>query len=263
MPYQKAADYLTDKIKAEPNNAQWRYGRALVLTFGDEEEDYDTAIADFTELIRRKPKTLACYKGRAAVWSFMGKLDKVIQDRTAVVKLDPKSPASFKQRGLAWSAKGEQDKAINDYNEAIRLNPKYRGAYHHRALEWRGKREYGKALDDYRMAIRLDRLHPGNAFIHAKIATILATCPDAKHRNGKLALRHAIKGCEQTGWRSSYLLSTLAAAHAEIGNFEEAIRRQALAIKIVANEKFAERSLVEYHKMLIRLYRQGKPRRTP
>ena len=51
----------------------------------------------------------------------------------------------------------------------------------------------------------------------------LCTCPDDKARDGKKALEMAQKAAELSNFKESYILSTLAAAFAENGNFDKAL----------------------------------------
>jgi tetratricopeptide (TPR) repeat protein len=62
------------------------------------------------------------------------------------------------------------------------------------------------------------------------LAWILATSPDDKLRDGKRAIQYATEACERTGWKVPSCLGTLAAAYAEAGQFEEAIRYQTRAL---------------------------------
>ena len=72
----------------------------------------------------------------------------------------------------------------------------------------------------------LARTYPDYVEAHSRTAWIRATCPDARYRNGKLAVASATKACELTKWRNVGALTELAAAHAEAGNFAEAVRFQ-------------------------------------
>jgi serine/threonine-protein kinase len=47
---------------------------------------------------------------------------------------------------------------------------------------------------------------------------------DEKIRNGKVAVECATKACELTGYKEFKALDVLAAAHAEAGNFGEALK---------------------------------------
>ena len=52
----------------------------------------------------------------------------------------------------------------------------------------------------------------------------MATCRDANSRNGARAIASSTKACELTDWKDAFCLTTLAAAQAETGDFEAALR---------------------------------------
>jgi tetratricopeptide (TPR) repeat protein len=87
------------------------------------------------------------------------------------------------------------------------------------------------------------------------LAWLLATCPDNKARDGKRAVEYATTACEQTGWKDPFCLDTLAAACAEAGQFEDAVRYQTRALDdpaLKGDLRIAARQRLE-------LYRQKKP----
>ena len=61
---------------------------------------------------------------------------------------------------------------------------------------------------------------PHDAGILNNYAWVLATAPEDKLRDGHKALAMAIDACKQTDYKEDYILSTLAAAYAEIGRFQ-------------------------------------------
>jgi len=133
-------------------------------------QEYDKAIADYSEAIRLNPKAFEAYFNRGSAWETKKEYDKAIADYSNAIRLDPKLAnaynnrlkiaGAYRTRGSTWKATREYDKAITDYTEAIRLNPKDADAYVDRGDAWETKKEYDKALDDYNEAIRLD---PNNA----------------------------------------------------------------------------------------------------
>ena len=76
-------------------------------------------------------------------------------------------------------------------------------------------------------------------------------------RNGKKAVEYATKACELTGWKVGFSLDNLAAAHAESGNFEEAVKRQEVAIQA----GFANEEIMKGARERLELYKAKKPYR--
>lgn len=52
-------------------------------------------------------------------------------------------------------------------------------------------------------------------------------------RDGKKAVMLASRACELSGWKDSFSLEALAAAHAECGNFAEAIKWEERALSLL------------------------------
>ena len=151
-----------------------------------------------------------------------------------------------------WRDKGEYDNAIADYNAAIQLDPKDAVAYSNRGVAWGIKKEYDKAIADFSEAIRLD---PKDVGAYNNRAWLLATCPDAKFRDGKKAVELATKACELSEWKEAHSIDTLSAAFAEAGNFSKAVEMEERALEAASAESrsgFAAR---------LALYRQKKPYR--
>ena len=163
-----------------------------------------------------------------------------------------KDAVYYHKRGDEWSKKGKRDKAIQYYTKAIRLDPESAGAYHNRGFEWNKKGEYGKAISDYNKAIQLkptESHHCGN------LAWILATCSDSRYRDGRKSVENARKACELTDWLDDYFFGTLAAAYAENGEFDEAVKWQKNAVEL-APDKYKEE--LRYR---LEFYESGKPYR--
>ena len=87
-------------------------------------------------------------------------------------------------------------------------------------------------------------------------AWIWATCPESKYRDGKKAVESATKACELTKWKDAFTVGTLAAAHAEAGDFVSAVKWQ-----IKANELYADAQDMRKGQDRLKLYQERKPYR--
>jgi serine/threonine-protein kinase len=97
---------------------------------------------------------------------------------------------------------------------------------------------------------------PRNAATFNQLAWVWSTCPDPDVRNGERARECATRACELTEWGEPSFLDTLAAACAECGEFDDAMKWQEKAVDLVedADRRADYRSRLE-------LYRDGKPAR--
>ena len=98
--------------------------------------------------------------------------------------------------------------------------------------------------------------NPGSASAMNNLAVMLSTAPVASLRNGSEAVRLAEKANALTGGEHPAMLTTLAAAYAETGRFQDAIRTAEQAIKL-AGEAGAE-MLVTRNRQLLEYYRRGE-----
>ena len=219
----------------------------------EEKGDLDRAIADYGEAIEFAPSTVG-YTNRGIAWSKKKEYDKAIADFDQAIQLDPTNGFAYNNRGVDWKNKREYDKAIADFTQAIRLNPKDSYAYKNRGWVWHLKKEYDKALLDYQHSLELD---PNNSLAYDSSAWLRATCPEARYRDGERAVINATKACELTGWTDVNNISTLAAAYAESGDFDAAIKYQQQTIDLDPNDA----EFVKEANERIAQYREKKPYR--
>ena len=224
--YDKAIADLTEAIRLDPRAFDAYLNRGRAWGYKDQN---DKAIADFNEAISLDPRESLAYVNRGLAWGFKREYEKAIADYNEAIRLDPKAFHAYVNRGRIWGYKEQYDKAIADFNEAIKLDPGDSKAYVNRGVAWGFKREYEKAIADYNEAIRLD---PKIADAYDNLAWLLATCPDARRRDGKKAVESATRACELREWKEAYPIATLAAAYAEVGNFDKAVEWQEKANRI-------------------------------
>jgi tetratricopeptide (TPR) repeat protein len=224
-------------------------------------QEYDEAVADFTEATRLDPVHAPAYAARAEAWarkhyrereladiaqaiklepkntsyrvtkaqshSAQGRHDEAIAEFNVALGLEPENPALWVARGNEWRRDLKLELAIADYTHAIELNSNYTLAYISRGQTWRQRRDFGRAIQEFAEAARKE---PTSSIAHMSLARVLATCNDPNSRNGKWAVDEATRACELTHWQDPDCLDTLAAACAESEDFPNAIKWQTRAI---------------------------------
>jgi len=82
---------------------------------------------------------------------------------------------------------------------------------------------------------------------------VLATSTDDKLRDGRRAIELATKACELTKYEKAHIISTLAAGHAETGDFDNALKWSQKSVDL-GGEDLAEALNKE-----LETYKKGEP----
>jgi tetratricopeptide (TPR) repeat protein len=172
-----------------------------------------------------------------------------------VIRLDPRNTNAHYNLAFALRARGDIDGAIASYKEMARIDPNNSVAHSNLGFTLWGKGELDAAIAAYKEAARVD---PKNPHAHNSLAWLLAVGPDGV-RDGRLAVEHATRACELSSWAVPRYIDALAAAYAESGDFDKAIKYQKQALAFPAFEKSAGPQA----RQRLDLYVQRKPYRDP
>jgi tetratricopeptide (TPR) repeat protein len=213
----EAVDFYTKELDAEPDNDQWFAMRGW-----------------------------ARYR--------QGQLAEALKDYAEAIRISPQSPNWYSNRGAVLLGSKKYDEAIADFTTALELNPDSEYAIRNRGAAYFRKKEYAKALADYD---RATELNPESAVNQNQVAWLLSTASDDKVRDGKRALEAAKKACELTDHKNGGFLDTLAAAYAELGQFDKAVEWQERALK-AGDLPIQDRAAARQRLLL---YKQKKPYR--
>jgi tetratricopeptide (TPR) repeat protein len=247
------------EVKAEKG------ARVLLLEDGVEswvERDALVPLADaiefFTKAIKENDQDAYAHNFRGWAKHLLGKSADAVKDFDEFLRLIPVGATTqrvvgLSNRGLVLAETGKFDAALADLDEAVKLGHAPAQLNRGWAYELRG--DYKKAAADYDAILAA---RPNDALALNNAAWLKATCPDAAFRDGKEAVKLAKRVCELTGNREGNYLDTLAAAHAEAGDFAAAVKAQEKALE----DKGYVRKYGDEGQSRLRLYQSKKPYRT-
>ncbi len=227
---EQALEFHSGEIERDPTDATAYCRRGTVWKH---KREFAKAVQDFSRAIQLEPGNALAYACRGSARDSLGHTDLAIADCGRAILLDPNCAIAYLNRGVAEGNRGELDEAIEDFTSAIRLDPTEAVAYRNRGLVWSRLGQYDHALGDCTAALKLDRTCID---AYNDSAWLRATCPDARYRNGRKALANAELACELSEWKNWRCIGTLAAAHAELGDYDKAIEWQKRAIALTDNE---------------------------
>ncbi len=152
------------------------------------------------------------------------------------LRIDPKLWPALYVRAEIFAREGKYELAIQDCDEALRQNRTFIDAALLRANINVGRGKYAEASKEFNSLIAMRPATVTLARALSERAWFQATCPDASFRNGQQAVKDAKAACSIVSWKDEDMIDTLAAAYAESGDFDSAVRyaQQALAIKDIS-----------------------------
>jgi tetratricopeptide (TPR) repeat protein len=243
--YERALNVTTGNYIAHSN---------LGLMYFDQ-GDLASAAEHDEAVIKIMPSAAKPYNNLGNVYAMQSNLDRAIPLFQHAAELEPKLAPAHYNLGTAYLRQGKTALAVPELETALTLRPDDLGtqsrlidallqssnfveavkyaekfanadptdAHARFNLGWvhEQARQPVEALDSYREAVRLAPNTPEclNAY-----AWTLATSPRADLRDGAQAVQIARRACDLTRMKNAQMLDTLAAAYAEAGRFDEAVK---------------------------------------
>ena len=189
------------------------------------------AINDAQMLSDRSPTNPFHRLRLASLYTMDNRPRKAIDVLSELLQTYPENVAALRSRGDALLSVGDHQKAIEDYESAIKSV---------------GQIEIDTA-DEFQKQEA--------AGIYNNLSWVLATSPNDKVRNGPRSLELAEKAAALSNYEAPHILSTLAAAFAEAGNFEKAVEWSEKAVELGDEENHEQ---LEQLELELESYRKGE-----
>jgi len=281
--YDEALPHVEKAIKLKPESSLGYTMRARLKVL---KEDIDGALTDLDQAIKNDPKDIQALVIRARLHLTQDNLAAAKDDIERVLLIAPGLSQGVLLRSLIHAEEGRLGSAIDDVQTLLKLDPKNVAWRMQLAGYYIKDRRPSKALDIFSKILaedendfparqaradtllsvgkhaeaiadfeRLVKQEPDDDGVLNNFAWVLATSPDDKLRDGPRAIKLAIKACEVTEYKKPHILSTLAAAYAETGDFETAVKWSGKAVELGAKDTEVDEQL----KKELESYQQKKP----
>jgi tetratricopeptide (TPR) repeat protein len=214
--FDKSVDDAKRALEIDPDNVDGLIIKSQALSLAGNAQE---ALPDANRALELSPKSDDVVRIWAMVTEKAGKTETAIEDLRKQVEGNPDDSVAWLQLGLLYGSEHETLKAIDAFTAAIKIDRSREFAYQVRADAYLSRGVQKDAIADYEQALKIEE---GNSGVLNNLAWVLATSPEKKLRDGERALSLATKACELTSYKQAHILSTLAAAYAETGDFKTA-----------------------------------------
>lgn len=194
---------------------------------------HDEALADVNAALRLAPNLLPARRMRGVLLAITGKNADALADLEAVNRQAPGDVELLFQLAMLHRNARRHDQALALLNEAIEIEPANGLLRHGRADVLLGVGRQKEAIADYEQALKAK---PKDSSVLNNLAWVLATSPEPSLRDGKRAVELATKAAELTDYKAAHILSTLAAAYAETGDFESARKWSRTSLEVADDD---------------------------
>jgi tetratricopeptide (TPR) repeat protein len=243
------------------------------------QKKYDEAMAHYTAALKLNPDSAVAQNNLARLLHTLGRFDEAVGHYSAALEIDPKLALARNNLGILLIQKGNLKEGTIQLRAAMRLNPTNSETRLNLAFALNQQQQWPEAAELFSRIVRGDLPDPNAhyefavALAHLKrtreamsqyaaailtqpdfpdaldgLAWIVSTDANPAFRNGPEAVKMAERACELTGRNDPVKLKTLAAAYAETGRFEAAIKTlqtaKDLAVKANRQELVNECSLM-------------------
>ncbi|MEZ6088812.1 MAG: tetratricopeptide repeat protein [Pirellulaceae bacterium] len=228
-----AIEDFRESLKFDPS--RWRAKQNMAFVYATRGQ-LKESLQLFDEVIETKPDHANAYFNRGELRYELQNWEAALADYDRAIALQPGEADFYTSRGHTRYQLGRIDSAIEDYQTAYRIDAgdPLRAIDLADGLQNAG--QWGRAAETYRTAIRLDG---GNLRAQLNLAWLLSTCPDGSIRNASQALQ-IIQNLKEIPEAEQFrYIDTYAAALAEAGQFQEAVRVAQTGTNIVPESERA------------------------
>jgi tetratricopeptide (TPR) repeat protein len=184
----------------------------------------------------------------------LGKTPAAIQHFERALLIDSSQASVHSSLGVALLERGQVNESLRHLETAISLDPNNADAHYNLGNTLLQMGRASEAVAQYKRTLELN---PDDTETMNNMAWILATWPEALFRDGTQATALAERADALTSNASPVISATLAAAYAELGRFDDAVKTGQRALQLALSE--GNNARAESIQTQIAMYESGKP----
>jgi tetratricopeptide (TPR) repeat protein len=212
------------------------------------------------DVTKNENNWVAHYALGVVLWNVPSRSDEAFRAFQGAVRINPDYAPAQEFLGTAYIKRSLFEDAYRHYQIALRLSPKDGGIRYNCGLVLFKTGQLSDAITNFEKAVEFMpneplyqaalaaaqrtaaqssytetalreslKQNPDRPECLANLAWFLATYPDPQVRNGNEATQIAMRACQETTYKIPFCVAALAAAYAETGQFDDAIKMAELA----------------------------------
>lgn len=215
--------------------------------------DYHSAEGLWRDTVNKRPENARARHNYATILLADGRVGEAEQQLREAIRLRPDHAEAHAALGAALCAQQRFTEGLEHLNTALTIAPDFAGAHQSLGEAYASQGQMSPAIAAYERALAL---RPDDVMVMNRIGWILATDAEDSIRNGARALELGLRATALTRELDATSLDTLAAAQAEMGQWQNASKSAAQAIlRARAN---GESEYVPELEARLRLYRASQ-----
>jgi tetratricopeptide (TPR) repeat protein len=226
--YQSDIGMWRDVVNKRPQNPR---GHNNVGTILMENQVDDEALAQFLEAIRYNPYYADAHTSAGWLLSKRGDLEEGKWHLAEALKIKPTHGIANFYRGKLYLLEGDNKAAIESFSKTIEVIPNHEAAYFNLGKVWEKEGNFAEAIQVYRNLLQINQR---STSVMGQLALVLATSKDEEQRNLTEAQQLAETAVSLSKGEQPLPLEALAATHAELKRFPQAIEAAQKALYLAS-----------------------------
>jgi len=225
-------------------------------SFYIDQDNTKAALKDIERVLRIDTSNAQALLLRSTLFATEGKFPEAIRDLEALQTRDPSNMAIKLQLARFYQLDNRPRKAVEIYKDITKQDPANVDALRGIGDASLAFGKHKQAVVAYEDALAIEKDTEGG--ILNNLAWVMSTSPYKDVRSGEKALKYAEEACEVTAYSQPHIISTLASAHAENGDFEKALEWASTAVELAETNEESE-VIRDHLKKELECYKKNEP----